>query len=224
MDIDMVKSRETRNIVRLTNWRKDAKKSNSKESMTDSYESQNSEIEWLKIIETKNFVDDGMFLRMKITLSIWPRKNTLAKRVNGGFIPISKVLIQCHWGKDLISSKHCLHCIDCNKKQEKTTSAYLLWQTSAMGTECIFYIVELARFMVDSLSFWKSRRRWTKYWMNGVTCWMQYLERFFGTRLSLIQFLCYRWIVYSWRRSTVTDGVCQYITLNDPFSRCISVQ
>ena len=125
MDIDMVKSRETRTIVRLTNWRKDAGKSNSKESVTDSYESQNSEIEWLKIIETKNFVDDGMFLRMKITLSIWPRKNTLSTRVNGGFIPISKVLILYYRGKDLISSKHCLLCIDCNKKQEKNHKCLL---------------------------------------------------------------------------------------------------
>ena len=42
--------------------------------------------------------------------------------------------------------------------------------------------------------------------MNGVTCcWLQYLERFFGIRLSWIQ-LCYRWIVDSWQRSTVTDG------------------
>ena len=31
---------------------------------------------------------------------------------------------------------------------------------------------------------------------------MQYLERFFWTRLSWIQLLCYRWIVYSWQRST----------------------
>ena len=66
MHIDMVKSRETRNTLRLTNWRKDARKSISKESKTDSYEIQNSVVKWLKIIETNNFVDDGMLLRMKI--------------------------------------------------------------------------------------------------------------------------------------------------------------
>ena len=38
--------------------------------MIDSYEIQNSVIEWLKIIETKNFADDGMFLRMKIIPTI----------------------------------------------------------------------------------------------------------------------------------------------------------
>ena len=35
---------------------------------------------------------------------------------------------------------------------------------------------------------------------------------------------CYRWIVYSWRLSTVTDGRCKDNTSNDPFSRCKSVQ
>ena len=91
----------------------------SKESMTDSFEIQNSVTEWLKIIETKIFVDDGMLLRMKITLTIWPHKNTSTCRANGGFIQVSKVVILRHWGIDLISSRHCLPCNDCNKKQEK---------------------------------------------------------------------------------------------------------
>ena len=46
----------------------------------------------------------------------------------------------------------------------------------------------------------------------------------FGTILPGMIFsnsiLCYRWIVYSWRRSTVTDGECKYNTSNDMFSRC----
>ena len=45
MDIDMVKSRETRNTLRLTNERKDARKSISKESITDSFEMKHSVIE-----------------------------------------------------------------------------------------------------------------------------------------------------------------------------------
>ena len=62
MDIDMVKSRETKNIIRLTNWRRNAKREISKESITDSYEIKNSVFGWLKVIETKIFVDDGMLL------------------------------------------------------------------------------------------------------------------------------------------------------------------
>ena len=38
-----------------------------------------------------------------------------------------------------------------------------------------------------------------------------------------IHLLYYRWIVSSWRRSTVTDGGCKYHTSNDVFSRCKSV-
>ena len=53
MDIDMVKSWET--ILRLTKLKKKCKMMDSKESMTDLYENQNSLIEWLKIIETKIF-------------------------------------------------------------------------------------------------------------------------------------------------------------------------
>ena len=44
--------------------------------MTDSYEIMNSVSEWLNIIEMKKFVDDGMFLQMKIILTIC-QKNTL---------------------------------------------------------------------------------------------------------------------------------------------------
>ena len=115
MDIDMVKSQEIRNTLRLTNWRS-ARREISKESMTDSYEIKNSVIEWLNIIEMKKFVDDGMLLQMKITLIIWQNKNTSTARANGGFIQISQVLILCHWGIDLISSSHCLLCNGC--KQE----------------------------------------------------------------------------------------------------------
>ena len=64
MDIDMVRSLETKNILRLTNWKRNATRRISKVSMTDSYEIKNSVIEWLKIIETKIFVDDGTRIRL----------------------------------------------------------------------------------------------------------------------------------------------------------------
>ena len=120
MDIDMVKSRDTRNTLRLTNWRRSARRSSSKKSMSDSYEIQNSVIEWLKVIQTKNIVDNGMFLRMKIILTIWLRKNVSTTRANDDFIQTSKIPLHCHWGIDLISSRHCQPCIDCNEKQMKT--------------------------------------------------------------------------------------------------------
>ena len=74
----------------------------------------------------------------------------LSIRANGGFIQVSKVLILCHWGNDPFSNKHCLPCINCNEKQKKTHKCLLTLTKSSMGTEFFFYMVELARFMVDS--------------------------------------------------------------------------
>ena len=59
MHIDMVKSCDTKNILRLANWRRNGKIEISKESVIDSYHFKNSVIEWLKIIETKIFVVYG---------------------------------------------------------------------------------------------------------------------------------------------------------------------
>ena len=80
MATDMGKSPETKNIIWLTNWRRNAKRKGSKESMTDSYEIMNSVSEWLNIIEMKKFVDDGMFLQMKVTLITCQKKKTSTTR------------------------------------------------------------------------------------------------------------------------------------------------
>ena len=50
----------------------------------------------LKTIEMKKFVDDGMFLQMKITLIICQKKSTSTARTNGGSISISRVLTPYH--------------------------------------------------------------------------------------------------------------------------------
>ena len=92
-----------------------------------------------------------------------------------------------------------------------------------MGIEFFFFMVELARFLVDSLFLWKSPWRWTKYWWNKMTCCTSLWKQVFRAWCSWIHLLRYRWIVYSWRRSTVTDGWCKYHTSNDVFSRCKSV-
>ena len=52
--------------------------------MTDSYEIMNSVSECLNITEMKKFVDDGMFLQMKITLVICQKKINSTTRTNGG--------------------------------------------------------------------------------------------------------------------------------------------
>ena len=76
------------------------------------------------------------------------------------------------------------------RSRRRITGAYELWQTPTMGgTQFIFYMVELARFMVDSSSFRKSRRRCTKCWVNGATCCLQYQETFFETDFHKFNFL-----------------------------------
>ena len=60
---------------------------------------------------------------------------------------------------------------------------------------------------------------WTE---RPVACsiWKDSSEKYFHE----FNLFCYRLIVYSWRRSTVSDGVCKDNTSNDPFSRYKSVQ
>ena len=60
--------------------------------------------------------------------------------------------------------KQAIHLGTITTSWRRTTNAYLLLQTPTMGsTKFTFYMVDLARFMVDSLSFRKSRRKCTKY-------------------------------------------------------------
>ena len=82
--------------------------------------------EWLKTIEMKKFVDDGMFLQMKITLIICHKKNTSTTRTNGGSVSISQVLTPYHWENVLISSKCCLTWNVYTKKLVKNNSCPLI--------------------------------------------------------------------------------------------------
>ena len=77
--------------------------------------------------------------------------------------------------------------------EEPRVLAYSYTHEQWRGTKFIFHMVELARFMVDASSFRKSRRRWTKRWVSGATCSLQYVGKFFGKTFR-------RWF-------TVTDGV-----------------
>ena len=134
MAIDRGKSQETKNIIWLTNWRRNAKRKSSKESMTDFYEITNSVSEWLNITEMKKFVDDGMFLQMKITLTTCQKKNTSTTRTNGGSISISRVLTPYYWENVLISSKCCLLWNVYTKKLERNHSCPLIPTSTNNGS------------------------------------------------------------------------------------------
>ena len=145
MDIDMGKSQETNNIIWLTSWRRNARKSISKESMIDSYEIQNSVIEWLKIIETKNFAENLMLLRMKIIPTMWPHKNTLYK--SNWWHHSNKQgsnTVRTRHRSDFKKALSTLQQLK-QKRRRSLTSAHELSQKSTMGTK-FFFLVKLARF------------------------------------------------------------------------------
>ena len=79
----------------------------------------------------KKFVDDGMLLRSKITLTIWQYKDTSSVRTNGGFIQISNVLIPCLLRHRSDFKQACLPCNDYNKKQEKNTCLLIITRTNS---------------------------------------------------------------------------------------------
>ena len=72
------------------------------------------------------------------------------------------------------------------RSRRSTTGAYLLLHTPTMGgtSSSSTWWNWQGSWWTDSLSFRKSRRRCTKYSVNGATCCLQYLARFFGKRLS----------------------------------------
>ena len=226
MDIDMGRNRETNNIIRLTNWRRNAKREISKESMTDSYEIKNSVFKWLKIIEMKKFVDDGMLLRMKITLTIWQYKNTSTTRTNDGFIQISKVLILCHWRhrsdfKQALSTWQRLQ-QEAGEEPHVPTYSYKHEQWEARSSSSTWWNWQ-GSWWTPHQSESQEGGAPSSECTGRLRC-LQYLASFFETDFHEFNLFCYRLIVYSWRRSTVTDGVCTDNTSNDPFSRCTSVQ
>ena len=174
----------------------------------------------------KKFVGDGVLLRMKITLTIWQYKNTSTTRTNGGFIQISKVLIPCHWGNFLTSSKHCLPYKDYNKKQEKNHTCLLILTSTNNGSWHRVHLQHggIGKVHGELLIIPKVKKEMRQVLSERCDPFLAVFGMNLRKWLSRIQLFCYSWIVYSWRRSTVTDGGCEDNTSNDPFSRCKSVQ
>ena len=205
--------------------KKRCKKNISKESMTDSYEIQNSVVEWLKIIETKNFVDDGMLLRMKITLTIWLHKKTLSTRAIGGFYSNkqrSNTIRLTQW-PDFKQALSTLHRLQREAEGDPQVPTYSntseQWVQSSSSTWWNWKGSWWTHYPSESHDGDAPSIEWTG-WLVDCSIWKDSSGQYF-LEFNLI---CNRWIVYSWRRSTVTDGWCKHNTSNDPFSRCKSVQ
>ena len=182
-------------------------------------------IRMLKIIETKTFVDDGMLLRMKITLTIWQYRSTSTKRTNGGFIQISKVPVLCHWDIDLISSRHCLPCNDCDKKQEKNHTCLLILTSTNNGRHKVHLLHGgIGKVPGGLLKIQKVKKEVSQVLSERGDPFLAEFGKNLRKRLSRIQFILYQIGRLQLTASTVTDGRCKDNTSNDPFSRRKSVQ
>ena len=189
--------------------------------MTDSYKIMISVPKWLKTIDMKKFVEDGMFLQMKITLIIYQKRIHLLQQLMVAPSQVGQwhpTIAKTFWFQaSFVYTKPSTPRI-----WRSTIRGHLLLQaqTMAVGIEFVLYMAEMARFLVVFFKFRKSRKWQAKVWrMNEETRYWQYFCENLRRWLSRIQF-CYRWIGESRRRSTVTDGMCRDNTSKDPFSRC----
>ena len=80
------RSQGTENTTSPIRSRRSAKRRTSWISTTDSYETNNSAIEWLKLVEPKTFVGKWMTVRTKTTPTIQLQKNITITKLIGGFV------------------------------------------------------------------------------------------------------------------------------------------
>ena len=173
--------------------------------MIDSYEMKHSVIEWLKMVETKMFVDNGMLLQMKIIPTIWLLKNIITARVIGGLLQTRQVPTLCQWSTDLTSNKHCQPCSNWNKKKELYKRPWTLTEINN-GHSVLLLHGGVGKVHGGLLILMKVTMKMNQVLIEQGDLLYKSLEQFFKAWFSWIQLLCYRWIVYSWRRSIVTDG------------------
>ena len=217
----MVRRRETRNITSPTSWRRSARRKSSNVSMTSSYEMNNSAIEWLKMIETKMFVDKWMLLRTKIIPTIWHQKNIIITRVIGDFIQTRQVPILCQWSTDLTSRKRCLHCSNWNKKKKELYKRPRTLAVINNGHRVLLLHGGVGKVHGGPFVLMKVTMEMNQVLIEQGDLLYKCLEQFFKAWISWIHLPCYRWIVYNWRRSTVTDRMCKYHTSNAVARVCI---
>ena len=170
----------------------------------------------MKMVETKMFVDNGMFLQMRIIPTIWHHKNITITKVIGGFVRTRQVPILCQCSADLTLNKHWLLCRNWNKKKKELAEIN-------NGHRVLLLHGGVGKVLGGLLVPMKVTMEMNQVLIEQGDLLYKYLEQVFKAWFSWVPSLCYRWIVYNWRRSTVTAGVCKYHTSNDVFSRCKSV-
>ena len=92
----------------------------------------------LRTIETKKFVEDGMFLQMKITF-VYQKKNTSTTRTNGSSISISRAMTPNHGENVLISKSVGYNRTFTPRSWRMTTQAHDLLEVSGTATVIAFF-------------------------------------------------------------------------------------
>ena len=196
MATDMGKSQETKNIIWLTNWRRNAKRKSSKESMTDSYEIMNSVSEWLNTIEMKKFCRRwDVVADEDHTYHLSEERILLLQEQMVAPFPISLVLTPYHWEDVLISNKRCLPWKVYTKKLEKNNTCLLILTSTNNGNWHRVRPLHGGNGKIPGglLKIHKVKEEASKVLgMNGETRYWHYFGENLRSWLSRIQFIFYR--------------------------------
>ena len=200
-DTDTVTSRETRNTTSPTSSRRSARRRTSRVSMTDLYEMNNSAVEWLKLVEHENLcrqVDD--LADEDHTHHLTPQEHYNYK--SNWWLRSNKI------GSDTMPIRHrsdfkqALSTLQQLKEKEEEAQRNQRWAQSSsssswwswQGSWWTPYSYE-SHHGDEPSTDWTGQLVFTSNWNNSSR-----------HDFSWIHSLCYSWIVYSWQRSTVTDG------------------
>ena len=122
------------------------------------------------------------------------------QKVIGGFVRTRKVPVLCQCSADLTSNKHCLPCSNWNRKKKE------LKEINNGHRVLLLLHGGVGKVLGGLLIPMKVTMEMNQVLIEQGDLLFKYLEQVFKAWYSWIHLLCYRWIVYSWRRSTVTDG------------------
>ena len=144
----------------------------------------------------KNFVDDGMLLRMKITLTIWQYKKKFHCK-NRWWLHSNKQGSNTMPLRHRSDFKHCLLCNDYNKKQEKNHMCLLILTSPNNGRHKVHLLHGgIGKVPGGLLKIQKVKKEVSqvlserKYWVNGATRFLQYLAIIFENDFAEFHLIC----------------------------------
>ena len=122
--------------------------------------------------------------------------------------------------QDLISNKHCLPCIDCNKKQKKTHKCLLIPTQVNNGHKVLLPHGGIGKVHGGLLILPKVTMEMHQVLNERCDLLIAACGKILRDKtFHEFNLLRYRWIVYSWQRSAVTDGGCKHNTSKWPVFR-----